>query len=311
MYPQFATHNAHSIAAVLELAPRGASYEFQRLHGMGRLLYAEAARRVAGPSARARLRAGRRAQGSARLSGAPAARERRQYLLRESVHGRAGARGSTSCAIRSLSSSGSTLCAPASAGAASRSMRSGATRSAWTSAIRDALATLAPASPRAEPPYRGGPIINGDRARGATHAVDQSGRSRVIVGYYARCHRRGDRARRSMPPRGRSPRGRRRGGAVRAECLERAAALLEKSRRDFYEPPGARGRQDPARCGRRGARGDGLLPLLRGARARGVRAPASGSRDPRVSATSCRCTGAACLPASVPGISRWRFSPDR
>jgi RHH-type proline utilization regulon transcriptional repressor/proline dehydrogenase/delta 1-pyrroline-5-carboxylate dehydrogenase len=47
VYPQFATHNAHSIAAVLQMAPVGASYEFQRLHGMGRLLYAEAARQVA------------------------------------------------------------------------------------------------------------------------------------------------------------------------------------------------------------------------------------------------------------------------
>src|SRR6202453_784811 len=47
LYPQFATHNAHSIASVLQLAPPGAPYEFQRLHGMGRLLYAEAARRIA------------------------------------------------------------------------------------------------------------------------------------------------------------------------------------------------------------------------------------------------------------------------
>jgi RHH-type transcriptional regulator, proline utilization regulon repressor / proline dehydrogenase / delta 1-pyrroline-5-carboxylate dehydrogenase len=46
LYPQFATHNAHSIASVLELAPAGADYEFQRLHGMGRLLYAEAARQI-------------------------------------------------------------------------------------------------------------------------------------------------------------------------------------------------------------------------------------------------------------------------
>ena len=44
--PQFATHNAHSIASILELAPRGAQYEFQRLHGMGRLLYAEAAKQI-------------------------------------------------------------------------------------------------------------------------------------------------------------------------------------------------------------------------------------------------------------------------
>jgi RHH-type proline utilization regulon transcriptional repressor/proline dehydrogenase/delta 1-pyrroline-5-carboxylate dehydrogenase len=47
IYPQFATHNAHSIASVLELAPAGADYEFQRLHGMGQLLYAEAARQIA------------------------------------------------------------------------------------------------------------------------------------------------------------------------------------------------------------------------------------------------------------------------
>jgi RHH-type proline utilization regulon transcriptional repressor/proline dehydrogenase/delta 1-pyrroline-5-carboxylate dehydrogenase len=46
IYPQFATHNAHSIASVLELAPAGANFEFQRLHGMGRLLYAEAARQI-------------------------------------------------------------------------------------------------------------------------------------------------------------------------------------------------------------------------------------------------------------------------
>ena len=47
IYPQFATHNAHSIASVLQLAPAGADYEFQRLHGMGRLLYAEAVRQIA------------------------------------------------------------------------------------------------------------------------------------------------------------------------------------------------------------------------------------------------------------------------
>ncbi len=42
-YPQFATHNAHTIAAVLELAgkrrAKGTDWEFQRLHGMGEALY--------------------------------------------------------------------------------------------------------------------------------------------------------------------------------------------------------------------------------------------------------------------------------
>ncbi len=38
-YPQFATHNAHTIAMVTELAGERLDYEFQRLHGMGEELY--------------------------------------------------------------------------------------------------------------------------------------------------------------------------------------------------------------------------------------------------------------------------------
>jgi RHH-type proline utilization regulon transcriptional repressor/proline dehydrogenase/delta 1-pyrroline-5-carboxylate dehydrogenase len=38
-YPQFATHNAHSLAAVLEMAGNRRDFEFQRLHGMGEALY--------------------------------------------------------------------------------------------------------------------------------------------------------------------------------------------------------------------------------------------------------------------------------
>ena len=37
--PQFATHNAHTVAAVLEMAGDTDGFEFQRLHGMGELLY--------------------------------------------------------------------------------------------------------------------------------------------------------------------------------------------------------------------------------------------------------------------------------
>ncbi|MBK8322903.1 MAG: bifunctional proline dehydrogenase/L-glutamate gamma-semialdehyde dehydrogenase PutA [Betaproteobacteria bacterium] len=39
-YPQFATHNAHTVAAILERAG-DLPFEFQRLHGMGEELYAE------------------------------------------------------------------------------------------------------------------------------------------------------------------------------------------------------------------------------------------------------------------------------
>jgi RHH-type proline utilization regulon transcriptional repressor/proline dehydrogenase/delta 1-pyrroline-5-carboxylate dehydrogenase len=38
LYPQFATHNAHTVAAILYLA-HGRAFEFQRLHGMGEALY--------------------------------------------------------------------------------------------------------------------------------------------------------------------------------------------------------------------------------------------------------------------------------
>jgi RHH-type proline utilization regulon transcriptional repressor/proline dehydrogenase/delta 1-pyrroline-5-carboxylate dehydrogenase len=40
-YPQFATHNAHTVAAILELAGERRDWEFQRLHGMGEALYEE------------------------------------------------------------------------------------------------------------------------------------------------------------------------------------------------------------------------------------------------------------------------------
>jgi RHH-type transcriptional regulator, proline utilization regulon repressor / proline dehydrogenase / delta 1-pyrroline-5-carboxylate dehydrogenase len=40
IYPQFATHNALTVATVLERAGNSEGYEFQRLHGMGDALYA-------------------------------------------------------------------------------------------------------------------------------------------------------------------------------------------------------------------------------------------------------------------------------
>ena len=55
-YPQFATHNAHTLAAILELAGgrtagRRTDWEFQRLHGMGEALYDE----IVGPGRRMNL----------------------------------------------------------------------------------------------------------------------------------------------------------------------------------------------------------------------------------------------------------------
>ncbi|MEM7438734.1 MAG: bifunctional proline dehydrogenase/L-glutamate gamma-semialdehyde dehydrogenase PutA [Pseudomonadota bacterium] len=39
IYPQFATHNAHSVAAILEMTNDRDAFEFQRLHGMGEALH--------------------------------------------------------------------------------------------------------------------------------------------------------------------------------------------------------------------------------------------------------------------------------
>jgi RHH-type transcriptional regulator, proline utilization regulon repressor / proline dehydrogenase / delta 1-pyrroline-5-carboxylate dehydrogenase len=47
LYPQFATHNAHTLAAVHAMAAeRGVAIEFQRLHGMGQALYEAAGARL-------------------------------------------------------------------------------------------------------------------------------------------------------------------------------------------------------------------------------------------------------------------------
>jgi RHH-type transcriptional regulator, proline utilization regulon repressor / proline dehydrogenase / delta 1-pyrroline-5-carboxylate dehydrogenase len=51
IYPQFATHNAHTVAAILEMANDRDSFEFQRLHGMGEALH-ETVRKAEGTRCR-------------------------------------------------------------------------------------------------------------------------------------------------------------------------------------------------------------------------------------------------------------------
>ncbi|MGI9353700.1 MAG: bifunctional proline dehydrogenase/L-glutamate gamma-semialdehyde dehydrogenase PutA [Rhizobiaceae bacterium] len=45
IYPQFATHNAHTVAAILEMQADKSTFEFQRLHGMGEALHDTVLRR--------------------------------------------------------------------------------------------------------------------------------------------------------------------------------------------------------------------------------------------------------------------------
>ncbi len=52
IYPQFATHNALTVASVIERAGGVEGYEFQRLHGMGDALYGALLERHAGVAVR-------------------------------------------------------------------------------------------------------------------------------------------------------------------------------------------------------------------------------------------------------------------
>ena len=52
LFPQFATHNALTVATILELGGNAGGYEFQRLHGMGEALYAQLSRDHPAPAHR-------------------------------------------------------------------------------------------------------------------------------------------------------------------------------------------------------------------------------------------------------------------
>ena len=80
LYPQFATHNALTVATIVEMAG-DRNFEFQRLHGMGEALYAQVHEREG--FRLPHLRAGRQPQGASRLSGAAAPGERRELVLRQ------------------------------------------------------------------------------------------------------------------------------------------------------------------------------------------------------------------------------------
>jgi RHH-type proline utilization regulon transcriptional repressor/proline dehydrogenase/delta 1-pyrroline-5-carboxylate dehydrogenase len=55
IYPMFATHNAHTVAAVMHLAGDTDGYEFQRLHGMGEPLYHQLVGAEADPKVACRI----------------------------------------------------------------------------------------------------------------------------------------------------------------------------------------------------------------------------------------------------------------
>jgi RHH-type proline utilization regulon transcriptional repressor/proline dehydrogenase/delta 1-pyrroline-5-carboxylate dehydrogenase len=235
IYPQFATHNAHSIASVLELAPPGAAYEFQRLHGMGRLLYAEAARRVANfPAVRVYAPVGEHKDLLAYLvrrlleNGAntsfvnrfmdeevPVAdivRDPITELERLEVYAHPKLPNPVALYADRRNSLGADLGDP----------RELETLLTGVAARRSVKHSAAPTTAReGEASFQGHAVTN-PADRRETVGISRDATPEEI----ARAFDAGSRA---------QPGWNALGGAVRADCLDQAAALLEKSRADFHE----------------------------------------------------------------------------
>jgi RHH-type transcriptional regulator, proline utilization regulon repressor / proline dehydrogenase / delta 1-pyrroline-5-carboxylate dehydrogenase len=232
--PQFATHNAHSIASILELAPAGAVYEFQRLHGMGRLLYAEAARQIANfPQVRVYAPVGEHKDLLAYLvrrlleNGANTSFVNR--FMDEQVAVADIVRDPISELERLETYPHSRLPNPVALYANRRnSLGIDIGNPLSLEALRAGLAS------RRSAEHTAGPIINGALAAGRAHPVknpanhgDSVGSTRdalpaeIVQAFDAAAGMQAD--------------WNARGGAVRADCLDRAGALLEKGRLDFYD----------------------------------------------------------------------------
>jgi RHH-type proline utilization regulon transcriptional repressor/proline dehydrogenase/delta 1-pyrroline-5-carboxylate dehydrogenase len=234
IYPQFATHNAHSIASVLELAPAGADYEFQRLHGMGRLLYAEASRQIGNfPRVRVYAPVGEHKDLLAYLvrrlleNGANTSFVNR--FMDEEVPVAEIVRDPISEIERLESYAHSRLPLPAALYGNRRNSRGiDLGNPPEVEALRKELSARRALRPVA------GPIINGNLAAGTTHPItnpsdrrDQVGSSRdATPAEIAKAFEAGAAA---------QPEWNARGGEARAAALDKASELLESGRADFHE----------------------------------------------------------------------------
>ena len=234
IYPQFATHNAHSIASVLELAPAGADYEFQRLHGMGRLLYAEASRQIGNfPRVRVYAPVGEHKDLLAYLvrrlleNGANTSFVNR--FMDEEVPVAEIVRDPISEIERLGSYAHSRLPLPAALYGNRRNSRGiDLGNPPQVEALRQELSASRALRPVA------GPIINGNLAAGTTHPItnpsdrrDQVGSSRdATPAEIAKAFEAGAAA---------QPEWNARGGEARAAVLDKASELLESGRADFHE----------------------------------------------------------------------------
>jgi RHH-type proline utilization regulon transcriptional repressor/proline dehydrogenase/delta 1-pyrroline-5-carboxylate dehydrogenase len=231
IYPQFATHNAFTVAAVLALAPAGVSYEFQRLHGMGEALYAAARAELPElPPVRVYAPVGSH-------------EDLLPYLVRRLLEN-----GANSSFVHQFLNPempvADVVRDPLTSLAANRAAKRIREPQALYGAERAnsvgedfgdpaALATLeTQIQEHAEAPYRGGPILSGEPAARADVAVVSPADTRVIVGYTrdataAEITAAMDAAAAAQFEWEGRP------AAERAACLERAADALQERRGEF------------------------------------------------------------------------------
>ena len=232
-FPQFATHNAHTVACVMELAGTGRDFEFQRLHGMGEALYGE----ISAPG-----KLGVPCRVYAPVGGH---RELLPYLVRRLLEN-----GANTSFVNRIADQRMPLEAVI-ADPLARMRRLTAKPNPRLPLPRDLYGGVAQFR-RPLPGRPGGTGISGashDPGHGANLERRAAGRRRTPPRRAARVARPG----RPSPQRGRSGRGGRSGGgkspgagnaeaapawdavpaASRADCLERAADLIEQHRAEF------------------------------------------------------------------------------
>ena len=269
LYPQFATHNALTVASVIEDAGGVEGYEFQRLHGMGEVLYDAAARRHA-RGRLPRLRAGRRP------------RDLLAYLVRRLLENGANSSFVSVAADPSVPIADD----PASArraGSATPGMRAIRSiplpRDLYRPERRNSAgvefgdrgeprraARRDPQPPRCPTPRRRWSTASrsGGSERPVISPIDGEAIGRVSEGDDAIASAAMAAAQAGFAAWAATP------VETRAAALERAGDLLEARRGRLIALLQARRRQDPRRCAGRGARGGRFLPLLRGRGARGA-----------------------------------------
>ena len=284
IFPQFATHNALTVATVLELAGGDGGFEFQRLHGMGEALYEQLAKDH--PEHRLpHLCPGRQPSRPARLSGAAAAGERRQLLLRGAGRrlSRAGC-GAVAASGRCHRPAASSarhpkIPLPGDLFAPERRNSRGVEFGERARALDRSAAPTSKADEARRPSSRSTDATPDPRPNAAVTA-----------------------ARAGFAAWSRTP------AATRAAALERAAHLLESRSAHFIALLQARGRQDAGRCAVGAARGRRLLPLLCRAGPKAVRRRCRHAGPDRREQCARACAGAASSSRSRPGIFRWRSS---